>query len=154
MIRKKAIICDLDGTLCNIDHRLHYVKTKPKNWKAFEKACVNDPVVQPVFELVNAMHEAGFVILFVSGRSEDRLQETKEWLFDAFYYTCIKDDFWLKMRKSQDSRVDHVVKSEILDELQQEFDIVFAIDDRKQVKRMWVERGVFVLDVNQHDIEF
>jgi len=31
-------VFDLDGTLANIDHRLHFIKTKPKNWPAFFEA--------------------------------------------------------------------------------------------------------------------
>jgi hydroxymethylpyrimidine pyrophosphatase-like HAD family hydrolase len=31
----KTIVCDIDGTVANIEHRRQYVATKPKNWKAF-----------------------------------------------------------------------------------------------------------------------
>ncbi len=31
-MKEKAIIVDLDGTLCNIDHRLKYVQKEDKEW--------------------------------------------------------------------------------------------------------------------------
>lgn len=38
-----ALICfDIDGTLANIEHRLDCVRTKPKNWKAFDAAIFVD----------------------------------------------------------------------------------------------------------------
>jgi hypothetical protein len=36
--KPQAAVCDLDGTLCNIDQRLHFVKPSEgqrKDWKAF-----------------------------------------------------------------------------------------------------------------------
>lgn len=40
-----AIICDLDGTLCNIEHRLHYVRTEDKkDWKNFFKHLDKDNI--------------------------------------------------------------------------------------------------------------
>jgi hydroxymethylpyrimidine pyrophosphatase-like HAD family hydrolase len=40
-----ALICfDIDGTLANIEHRLDYVRSKPKNWKAFDSGIPNDVV--------------------------------------------------------------------------------------------------------------
>ena len=34
------------------------------------------------------------------------------------------------------------------------YNVRFVIDDRKRVKRMWVDEGLFVFDVNQTDEEF
>lgn len=40
----KYIIVDLDGTLANIDHRLHYIKQNKPDWNAFYGACKDDTV--------------------------------------------------------------------------------------------------------------
>jgi hypothetical protein len=37
MTKPKAIICDLDGTLANHEHRLHYVQVYEKRWEDEEK---------------------------------------------------------------------------------------------------------------------
>ena len=29
------VICDIDGTVADCSHRLHWIQSKPKNWKAF-----------------------------------------------------------------------------------------------------------------------
>ncbi|MCP4761189.1 MAG: polynucleotide kinase, partial [archaeon] len=60
----------------------------------------------------------------------------------------------LFMRKTGDKRCDSVIKKEIYDEIKKSYEIEFVLDDRKRVKRMFVENDVFVLDVNQTDEEF
>jgi hypothetical protein len=42
------IVFDIDGTLANIEHRLHHVRSKPKNWPAFDAGIPNDKVNEPV----------------------------------------------------------------------------------------------------------
>jgi hypothetical protein len=59
------------------------------------------------------------------------------------------------MRADNDFRDDAIVKKEMLDKiLATGTEIIAAFDDRKKVKRMWVENGIFVFDVNQTDEEF
>jgi hypothetical protein len=49
---KNIILCDLDGTLANVGHRLHYLKNpdgtlkpqKERDWGSFHKACVDAPI--------------------------------------------------------------------------------------------------------------
>jgi hypothetical protein len=54
MSYKNIILCDLDGTLANVGHRLHYLKNpdgmmkpqKERDWGSFHKACVYDDTVR------------------------------------------------------------------------------------------------------------
>lgn len=144
------IIFDLDGTLADIDHRLSYVKVAPKNFKAFEKACVYDGVNAPVAFMNRQLAKVADIYIF-SGRSEDVITETKEWLakHDIKYI-----DIWMRQRK--DYRRDSVVKQEMLDKFialyGQKPDIVF--DDRKQVIDMWKNNGIFVLDCSRGNNNF
>ena len=39
----KVILCDVDGTLSNGNHRQHYLAVKPKNWLGFISQAPNDP---------------------------------------------------------------------------------------------------------------
>ena len=50
-------IFDLDGTLCNIEHRLHLLdnKTDKDRWDKFYKACVNDKPNMPVLQILQAV---------------------------------------------------------------------------------------------------
>lgn len=41
-MKQKAIIVDLDGTLCNAEHRKHYVEAKKKDWKSFYNGIAQD----------------------------------------------------------------------------------------------------------------
>ncbi len=50
---------------------------------------------------------------------------------------------------------DVLVKQHIYDTyIKDKFMIIAAFEDRKQIKKMWVENGIFVFDVNQHDKEY
>lgn len=86
-------------------------------------------------------------IFFVSGREDKYKDITEQWLVGNYVpYDRID------MRKSGDYRKDSVVKREILQEIRKTHNVMFAIDDRKQVKEMWVSEGIFVFDVNQFDL--
>lgn len=147
------VVFDIDGTLANIEHRIGFVRTKPKNWAAFDAGIPNDKVNPYVAEAFYALRNEGHSMVFASGRSEDTREATVAWL--------TANDFWrpwshLYMRKSGDYRGDDIVKREILAQITSAFrqkpDMVF--DDRPRVVRMWREEGIFVFNVYQGDEDF
>lgn len=147
--KKPAIICDLDGTLCNIDHRLHYMKQEKKDWKRFFDELSNDKVNEWCDEILKKFKES-HEIVFCSGRPDDHKIKTWQWLeansgaFDE--YTP------LYMRHRGDFRADDIVKENILDfELIPRYEILFVIDDRKRVVDMWRRRGHTVLQCAEGD---
>lgn len=147
---KEAIVVDMDSTLSDPRARLHYVQVTPRNFEAFEAECHLDPVIEPVARVVKWAYAHGTEVLIVSARMDNRRHLTEGWLekHGIPYHK-------LYMRKHKDSRKDDTVKEEILDEIKKAgYHVLFAIDDRKRVKRMWVENGIFVLDVNQKDKEY
>ena len=150
MRTKQAILVDLDSTLADPKARLHYVRSTPRNFDAFEAEAGNDPVVKPVEKVVRWAHNAGIDVLIVSARMDNRRHITENWLRDHnIPHTA------LYMRKHKDSRKDDIIKKEILDSIKKEgYDILFAIDDRKRVLRMWAENGIFIFNVNQTDTEY
>lgn len=148
------IVFDLDGTLCNIEHRLDYVRSKPKNWKAFDAGIPNDKVNEPVARVFLSMFASDYNndIIIASGRNERCRQATENWLelnglghYEKLY-----------MRKADDFRSDDIVKQEILDEIIADYgkkpDMVF--DDRPKVVRMWRDNGIFVFNVYQGEEDF
>lgn len=143
MKKPDCYIFDLDGTLCNVDHRRQYVATKPRNWDAWNKGLVNDKPHYPVLGVIQSLTYY-YPVFLVSGRSDDYRKETEEWLekngveYNALY-----------MRKYKDHRDDTVVKSEIADEIEKTHNILGVFDDRQKVVNMWIERGIFVFDVSQ-----
>jgi phosphoglycolate phosphatase-like HAD superfamily hydrolase len=147
------VVFDIDGTLANIEHRLHHVRSKPKNWAAFDAGIPNDKVNEPVAEAFHALKAIGHTIIFASGRNERTRSETELWL--------IRNGFWgigrkLYMRKADDFRSDDIVKREMLDDIISDYgkkpDMVF--DDRPRVVRMWRDAGIFVFNVYQGDEDF
>lgn len=138
---KKAIIVDLDGTLTNVDHRVHHVQSKPKNWKKFNELMVNDKLNHWCAELISAMQSKDYSIVFVTGRDENFRGQTVHWLGQ----NNIKYDF-LYMRKKDDHREDSDVKEELYKQhLKDKFQILFVIDDRKSVVQRWRELELICL---------
>jgi hydroxymethylpyrimidine pyrophosphatase-like HAD family hydrolase len=140
-MKKRAVICDLDGTLCNADHRKHNVEGDKKDWEAFYASLYYDLPNVWCLRLIRAMENIDFEIIFVSGRPEEWRGKTLEWL----------EIFWcssgpLFMRKDKDFRQDAIIKEEIYREhIEPKYDVLFCIDDRKQVVDMWRRIGLVCL---------
>ena len=146
------VVFDIDGTLADIEHRLGYVRSKPKNWKAFDAGIPNDAVNPYVAEVFDAMIMGGHTVILASGRSERTRIATQDWLRKNGFSSYDK----LYMRPADDYRGDDIVKREILDEIIADYgkkpDMVF--DDRPRVVRMWREEGIFVFNVYQGEEDF
>lgn len=136
--KPEVVICDLDGTLCNLDHRLHFVKQERKDWKGFFKALEGDSVNAWCKELIvsQAINYKRPTIL-CSGRPDSYERETRAWLKkNHIQYEH------LFMRPRNDFRADSIAKEIILDfEILTRFTPYLIIDDRKNVVEMWRQRG-------------
>lgn len=151
--RKKleAIICDLDGTLCDIEHRRHYVRRDngKKDWRGFFSEMHLDKVNTWCASLLISMDVSGFVTLYCTGRGEEYREKTQTWIENN------QLDFFgseLFMRQEKDSRADWLIKENILDfEILTQYTPVFAIDDRQQVVDMWRRRGIVCLQCDIGD---
>lgn len=151
--KPKAIICDLDGTLCNTDHRQHFMNgpNGKKDWRGFFAGMDDDPVNEWCSTLLksfvygfnsNKIESKQINVLYCSGRGNEYRERTKNWLQDNHL------DFHkhLFMRFEKDSRVDWLIKENILDfEILSRYEVLFALDDRKQVTDMWRRRGIVCL---------
>ena len=133
--KHKAIIVDLDGTLCDIEHRIHHVKSKPKNWQAFNQGIDQDKSYFWCIELIAAMKARGYKVFFVTGRQESSREMTVSWLtrhhvdYDELY-----------MRGNRDFREDSDVKEEIYySKIEPVAQVLFVVDDRKSVVDRWRE---------------
>jgi predicted kinase len=150
-----VVICDLDGTLCNIDHRLHYMKEKKKNWAGFNRDIPGDGLNEWCRTLLRQFNY--HPIIFCSGRSDSFRKVTEEWLkkyeFSRDLYTkedgtlvTSKNYRHLFMRHRSDFRKDWIIKEIILEfELKTRYQILFSIDDRQQVVDMWRKHGIVCL---------
>ncbi len=143
MAGKRTIIVDLDGTLADIGHRRHHVQQKPKDWQAFFEGMELDPINSWCRTLMLAMHKEGFRIAIVSGRPDSYERQIREWLMK---YSIPYES--LHLRRDKDFRPDDIVKREILHRNFNKEDILFVVDDRESVVRMWREEGLVCLQCN------
>ena len=139
-IKPKAIICDLDGTLCNIDHRLSFVRNGNKDWKSFFKNIPYDKVNEWCRDIIYRF-ETDYKIIFCSGRGDNERRMTKEWLAE---HDIEYDNLF--MRNRQDYRSDTIIKEILLEfEILTRYTPYFIIDDRATVCKMWRNHGLIVL---------
>jgi hypothetical protein len=142
-------LLDLDGTLFDCSDRLHYINGEVKDWNAFFDACVNDTPILPVLYTIRALQAQEYSIVVITGRPE-RIRQQSLSLLSQHGVQPTK----VYMRKDGDHREDFVVKSELLDEVIQDFPghmIVGAFEDRQQVVDMLCSRGVHVFQVAKGD---
>ena len=67
----KIIVFDIDGTIANMEHRRHWVATKPKNWPAFNAGMSQDTVHEDIASLMDMFADKDYTILLCSGRGEE-----------------------------------------------------------------------------------
>lgn len=134
----RAFICDLDGTLADNSWRNVYDASE----------CDRDPVVEHVKMIVKAHIAVGDTPLFVTGRDEEFREKTEIFLKALGFPT---DNLY--MRPHRDKRKDTVVKKEIFNgQLVEQFNVMYCIDDRPSVCRMYrYDLGLPVLQVNDRE---
>lgn len=170
------IAFDIDGTLADLSHRLHWVKNLPDggkpDWEAFFALCHKDKPIVEMVEVCNMFlreYRPDTEVIFISGRSSVCREATVEWLHNhtmAQLHTheseVLGDGEWfvdylerplLYMRSEGDRRPDYLVKHDLLVRVMADYgqkpDIVF--DDRQQVVDMWRSEGVRCCQVAKGD---
>jgi len=145
---KNAVIFDLDGTIFDPTHRLHFLDGK-KDWKGFHDAMDQDPVFEDIARLARIFHreseKGGEIkaVLLVTARHDD--PSYKKMTIEALKRHNIPYH-QLYMRKNNDYRPDQVVKAEILERIIDDgYTPVLAIDDRKSIVDMWRSHGITTL---------
>lgn len=149
-----CIIVDIDGTIADLSHRLHFIKTegKKKDWKSFLSNCEHDEPKEDVIRLIqsvkNGYHNHSVNVVLCSGRGDEYRDKTQNWLqmhFNRYNH--------LFMRERADYREDYIIKEIILDfEIMTRYNnIIVAFDDRDQVVKMWRSRDILCMQVASGD---
>lgn len=148
---KGYVIVDLDGTLANIEHRLHFVKDKEKkDWEGFFNHIPHDKLREDVAQQVMDFHHEGYSIVLMSGRPEWTRHMTMAWIHN---FAPGMPFINLIMRQDWDKRPDTDTKKDMLKYYPDRSLIHKIIDDRPSVIRMWKEEGLDVIDVGK-GVEF
>lgn len=133
-----AVICDLDGT-ASLSEGL-------RGPYEHEKAA-NDHVNTPILNILLMASNAGYEVLYVSGREEKFRTESAQFLSNNGFPKGSLD-----MRPTGDKRNDAIVKLEIFNKvIRDKFNIEFVLDDRDRVVKMWRDLGLTCLQVNYGD---
>ncbi len=134
----RCYIFDIDGTLADCSHRLPHIQKTPKDWRSFFAACIDDKPITHIITLAQHLADAGAVIVYVSGRSDEVREETVDWL-----YRHGAPGGSLYMRRAGDHRNDDVLKAELLAAVKADgFIPIMAFDDRDRVVATWRANGV------------
>lgn len=132
--RSSCIICDIDWTLAHMNGR------HPYEWdRVWED--ILDRQIELILNLYRNIPDKH--IFLVSGRDWSCKKQTIEWLEkNDIEYTD------LFMRKPWDKRKDFEVKLEIYEqEIKDQFNVDFVLDDRDQVVALWRWLGLKCLQV-------
>ncbi len=136
--KTKAILCDLDGTLFHMNG-----KRGPFDWQRVDV----DDVDLAVLATINAMYADGIEVVFLSGRDGIAREKT---------LVALERIGWanapLHMRNEKDMRKDDIVKYELFDKhVRDEYDVLYVLDDRAQVVRLWKRLGLKTFNVSGLD---
>lgn len=120
-------VVDIDGVLADVRHRLHHLRTDPKDWDAFFAAASQDPVLEDGRHTVGKLAEV-FDVVYLSGRPERCRQDTIVWLARHSL-----PEGRLFLRGAGDHRPARLVKVETLGRLAADRRIAVFVDDDPQV---------------------
>ena len=145
--KPKAVIFDIDGTLA-----LNNSGRSPYDWLRVG----DDDYNEPVWCALNNYYRNGYTILYFSGRSDECLDDTSDWIskkeIKMFGKALTLDEGPLEMRTKEEQEnktCDTIVKKRMFDEYKDEFNIEAVFDDRPKVLKMWKELGLHTFDCNQ-----
>ena len=113
-VESNVVLVDMDGTLADVSHRLHWVRGGKKNWKKFFREMHKDPPNPVVLDWMRNLAPE-YRIVIVSGRPADYQDVTVAWL--KRYAVPFSEIY---MRSSGDRRPDHIVKRELLEKIGEE----------------------------------
>ena len=136
----KAVIVDIDGTAAHANGQ--------RGMFDWANVGVDDPD-ECVRLIVNSI-PSDIAIIFMSGRDEICRKQTQDWL----ELHKFRNDA-LFMRAHKDMRKDDIVKAELFwKELAPKYNVLFCIDDRPCVVRLYHSMGIKVFAVGNQLIEF
>jgi len=140
-------IVDIDGTIANTEHRIHYITNGHKDWDGWHSNAHKDEPIEEIVSILDMAAAADIKIVLCTARDEKCRQDTLDWLhsndipYDALY-----------MRKKGDRRDDDIIKFELLkDILADGYHPILVLEDRDRVVKMWRRAGLRCLQVSEGD---
>lgn len=147
--KNTAIMVDLDGTIANLNHRLHFVRREgKKDWGSFFRECGKDTLYPCVAGLVKLEQNSGTDIVFCSGRDEEQCRDlTHNWLQSHEFIAPT-----LVMRPKLNYKADNITKVMLYKyEIEPYYNVKYVLDDRTQVVEAWRKLGLVCFQVRPGD---
>jgi uncharacterized HAD superfamily protein len=139
---KNIVIVDIDGTIADCTHRLHYLENN--DWDSFYEACDKDKPIQPIIDLVKILTKS-YRVIFCTGRRGEVGEKTGAWLQKYFGNTL--PSYHYHMRKIGDRRPDTIIKPEMIEKYKN--NIAFILEDRDSMVQKWRELGYTCLQTQE-----
>ena len=133
-----AVIVDLDGTLClNLEGRPFY-------GEGTAEGIANDYPIEIVIDMVNSLRSS-YDIIIVTGRENipEIKKATIDWLFE---HNVGWDD--IRFRPTGDYSPSYLVKEDMLNHIQQEYNVKIAIEDEPKCVEMYRKKGIICMQPN------
>jgi phosphoglycolate phosphatase-like HAD superfamily hydrolase len=140
---KMFVVFDLDGTIADIGHRLHFVRDGNRDWDGFFAACADDLPVVNVIAAAQAHELTGHRVEVWSARSDRVRTQTESWL----QAQGIPPAWLTHMRADGDMTEDAALKRSWLHALPENERPDVVYDDRQRVVDMWRDEGVTCFQV-------
>lgn len=142
------VLCDIDGVLANINHRLPYMTMREYDKFYSDEEIAKDSAFTMGCHLLESLQtEHCFRTYLVTGRNEDCRKATEEWLDKHM----INYDF-LRMRTAGDYRPSMTIKKELVKKIMKENELYemsyyFLDDDPSNVKRVENIAPLYILGI-------
>ena len=138
----KAVIFDVDGTLCNVSGIRHLLPPRDlprgmRNFDAFHEASLNCPPHEDVLFAAHSATQSGMHVVILTARGEKHRDLTDKWLIQHEI-----DYAGLYMRPEGDERVDVEVKREALARIRRHWDPVHAWEDNPNIAELYRSEGI------------
>ena len=145
---KHWIVVDLDGTLCDCSHRVHWAQAK--QWDEFHAGIPEDKPHDDVVTLVS-LASRNYEVLICTGRNEAHRKATTEWLKRHGLAEVVTD---ILMRPDNDRSPDHELKLRLVYDFFGGRDnalnsVLLVLDDRDKVVEAWRDAGFKCWQVQQ-----
>ena len=132
-------VLDIDATLSDARHRLHFIEKRPKDWDSFFAQGKHDAPLEEG-RTVAASLARGHEIVYLTGRPERIRRDTEQWLKQHGF-----PPGRLLMRSNTDRRPSATMKLEKLRRLATERKVAILVDDDLTVVRGAEKAGFPVL---------
>ena len=151
------VIFDLDGTLADDTHRIHYIMGEKRDWTSYFATAHADTPLMPAIEVMIMLANEGHRVEIWTGRPEWLRKTTVEWLtthvspsFD--WGGLLHQAIPIRMRPDDDYRSSSVVKGEWLaEERARGLNPDLALDDRRVGVEFWRGHGIACWQVQDRE---